>query len=385
MYDYLNDDTTKIMKPVPKDLFVWVLAPFVETNNENLDYYYDFSQSIEEYTKVFAELGIPWKWQQVTQDNYRWIIDRISEQASLENIVVINLCDGDDINNAPGVNVIRYLKQKGLSFSGADEYFYRITTSKIKMKEVFDRKKIRTPTWKIITDDNKNDPAIFDELEKPVIVKPAISGGSLGVGIHSVVNNNKELSLQYQKLQEGYHGWNLLDGGVLIEKFIDGPEFTTLIVGNSSSPKDCKIYLPVERVFNSALPSHEKFLSFDRLWEMYEDESPINNEEDFYNYQTPDASFLQNICKISFDAYKAVRGKGYCRVDLRMDKLTGQLFVLEVNAQCGLSEDENFTSIGAILRLSGNTFASLISEIITDTLTKNITSKKKLVKQLELI
>lgn len=373
------------MKPIPKDIFVWVLAPFVETNNENLDYYYDFSQSIEEYTKAFAELEISWKWQQVTQDNYRWIIDRISEQATLENIVVINLCDGDDINNAPGVNVIRYLKRSGLCFSGADEYFYRITTSKIKMKEVFDRKKIPTPSWTIITDENKNDSGIFNELGNPVIIKPAISGGSLGVGIHSVVKNNEELSVQYQKLQEGYHGWNLVDGGVLVEKFIDGPEFTTLIVGNSSSPKDCRIYLPVERVFNSSLPPHEKFLSFDRLWEMYEEESPINNEEDFYNYQTPDSAFLQNICRMSFDAYKAVKGKGYCRVDLRMDKQTAQLYVLEVNAQCGLSEDENFTSIGAILRLSGNSFASLITEIISDTLAKNIPAKKKLVKQLELI
>jgi D-alanine-D-alanine ligase len=118
---------------------------------------------------------------------------------------------------------------------------------------------------------------------------------------------------------------------------------------------------------------------------MYEEESPLKNEEDFYNYQTPDASFLQNICQVSFNAYKAVRGKGYCRVDIRMDKQTGKLFVLEVNAQCGLSEDENFTSIGAILRLSGNSFASLIIEIITDTLTRKSDPKKKLAKQLELI
>ena len=373
------------MKPVPKDLFVWVLAPYVETDNENLDYYYDFTQSIQEYAKAFDELNIPWKWQQVTNDNYKWIIDRINEESSTENIIVINLCDGDEINNAPGVNVIRYLKKSGLSFSGSDEYFYRISTSKRKMKEVFDRKNIPTAPWKIITNENKHDPAIFGDLGNPVIVKPAISGGSLGVGIHSVVKTCGELSLQFEKLEEGYHGWNLVDGGVLAEQFIDGPEFTTLIVGNSSSPRDCKIYLPVERVFNSSLPPHEKFLSFDRLWEMYEEEAHIKNEEYADNYQTPDASLLQNICQVSFDAYKAVRGKGYCRVDLRMDRHTGQLFVLEVNAQCGLSEDENFTSIGAILRLSGNSFASLILEIISDTLTKKLVPKKKLVEQLELI
>ena len=373
------------MKPFPKNLFVWVLAPFVETNNENLNYYYDFTQSIEEYSRAFDELNISWKWQQVSNDNYKWIIDRIKDESPSDNIIVINLCDGDEINNAPGVNVIKYLKKSGLCFTGADEYFYRITTSKIKMKEVFDLKNIPTAPWKTITDDNKNEPELFEELGNPVIVKPAISGGSLGVSIHSVVKNNTELVAQFQKLQEGYHGWNLVDGGVLAERFIDGPEFTTLIVGNSSSPRNCKIYLPVERVFNSSLPPHEKFLSFDRLWETYEEESPLNNEEDFYNYQTPASSLLQKICQVSFDAYKAVKGKGYCRVDLRMDKRTQKLFVLEVNAQCGLSEDENFTSIGAILRLSGNSFASLIIEIITDTLARKPESKKELAKQLELI
>jgi hypothetical protein len=39
-------------------------------NDANIDYYYDFSQSIEEYTKTFAELDLPWHWQPVTVDDY---------------------------------------------------------------------------------------------------------------------------------------------------------------------------------------------------------------------------------------------------------------------------------------------------------------------------
>ncbi len=133
------------------------------------------------------------------------------------------------------------------------------------------------------------------------------------------------------------------------------------------------------------LPPNERFLSFDRLWEMYEDETPVKNDEDFYNYRTPDSLFIKNICKISFDAYKAVRGKGYGRIDIRMDKNTGKMYVLEVNAQCGLSEDENFTSIGAILRLSGNSFGSLIATIMQNALTHTHVVKQKKAKQLELI
>jgi D-alanine-D-alanine ligase len=373
------------MFPFHKELFVWVLAPFVETNDENLDYYYDYTQSIEEFTIAFKELNIQWKWQQVTNDNYKSLIDIIIMTSTPENTVIINLCDGDEINNAPGVNIIRYLKRSGVCFTGANEYFYRTTTSKIIMKQVFDERNVSTPPWEIITDEPADAKSIFKKLGNPVIVKPAISGGSLGVGINSVVKNTNQLLAQYEKLQQGYHGWNLIDGGVFAEKFIDGPEFTTLIVGNGANARECKIYLPVERAFNSSLPAHEKFLSFDRLWEMYEDETPIMNNEDFYNYRTPDSSLIKNICKISFEAYKAVRGRGYGRVDIRMDVNTSKLYVLEVNAQCGLSDDENFTSIGAILRLSGNSFGSLIATIIRNALTHKHASRKKIVKQLQLI
>ena len=67
---------------------------------------------------------------------------------------------------------------------------------------------------------------------------------------------------------------------------------------------------------------------------------------------------------MSWAAYAAVGGKGFGRVDLRMSSDSGELFVLEVNAQCGLSEDENYTSIGAILRFAGKSFAGLVREIL---------------------
>jgi D-alanine-D-alanine ligase len=68
------------------------------------------------------------------------------------------------------------------------------------------------------------------------------------------------------------------------------------------------------------------------------------------------------------EAYCSVHGTGYGRVDIRQDEKTGELYVLEVNAQCGLSEDENFTSIGAILRVNKTSFKDMIVEIIQDAL-----------------
>jgi D-alanine-D-alanine ligase len=54
-----------------------------------------------------------------------------------------------------------------------------------------------------------------------------------------------------------------------------------------------------------------------------------------------------------------------------MDNITKKMYVLEVNAQCGLSEDEDYTSIGAILKVSNQSFSSLVSEILYNAITKN--------------
>jgi D-alanine-D-alanine ligase len=53
-----------------------------------------------------------------------------------------------------------------------------------------------------------------------------------------------------------------------------------------------------------------------------------------------------------------------------MDATTGKLYLLEVNAQCGLSEDEDYTSIGAILRFTGKTYTQLVAEVLQDALTR---------------
>ena len=47
---------------------------------------------------------------------------------------------------------------------------------------------------KLLLMNHENAKSIFKKLGNPVIVKPAISGGSLGVGIHSVVKNVKTVT-----------------------------------------------------------------------------------------------------------------------------------------------------------------------------------------------
>ena len=351
---------------------IWILAPHLESDDPNIQHYYDFTQSIAEYTRVFEELKAEWKWQPVTMNDYKNVIRTIAASANGKTPLIINLCDGDEVNGTPGISVIHELDKYGLIYTGSDVSFYAITTSKIPMKKAFDKAGVATANWRVVNGKTGSVRGICKRVGTPLIIKPAVSGGSMGVSVKNVVHSEEDLVKRVDEIQNGYRGWNLLADGLFVEQFISGPEFTTFITGSANDPSNCVVYEPVERVFHQSLPETEKFLSFDRLWEIYDDESPMPQNENFYEYHPVKPSLVKALKKLSMEAYKAVGGRGYTRIDIRMDTLTGKLYILEVNAQCGLSEDENYTSIGAILKVSGRTYTEVVTEILKDAIRRSV-------------
>jgi len=360
-----SDNSTSEKKKKISNEKIWVFAPYTQTTDANLDYYCDYTQSIAEYERVFASRAIPWEWVPVRLHNIDKVIASVLSESELTGLqpVVLNLCDGDEINGSPGVTVIKKLQNAGMVFTGADEKFFALTTSKIPMKHAFDVAGVPTPLWEIV---NEKDDQIFDRLGAPLIIKPAVSGGSLGVGIKNVVYNFSELRQVVKSIKRGYRGWNLASDGVIAEQFIQGREFTVFISGSANNPENAHIYSPVERVFHPSLPPDQRFLSFDRLWEIYEAETAMPDEGNFYEYQLAPPELHDELKGISWAAYCATNGKGYTRVDIRLDEHSRKFYILEVNAQCGISEDENYTSIGAILKYSEKDFSGLVFEIIAD-------------------
>ncbi len=361
-------EAIRLLKPYT----IWVLAPHLESDDPNIQHYYDFTQSIKEYTKVFEELNAEWKWQPVTMDNYKEIVRSIAVSVNGKTPLVLNLCDGDEVNGTPGVSVIHELEKHGLIYTGSDTHFYNTTTSKIPMKKAFDRAGVSTANWRVITDKKGSTKGICKRVGTSIIIKPAVSGGSMGVSVKNVVHTEEELEKRVKEIYKGYHGWNLLVDGLFVEQFITGPEYTTFITGSADDPDHCIVYEPVKRNFHESLPESERFLSFDRLWEIYEDEAPMPENGNFYEYGPAEPSLIPALKQLSLDAYKSCDGKGYTRIDIRQDSLTGKLYMLEVNAQCGLSEDENYTSIGAILKVSNVSFTEIISEILKDALRRSV-------------
>lgn len=361
-------EASRLLKPY----IIWVLAPNLESDDPNIQHYYDFTQSIKEYTQVFEELKTEWKWQPVTMENYKSIIKSIATDKNGKTPLVLNLCDGDEVNGCPGVSVIKELDKHGLIYTGSDVHFYNITTSKLPMKKAFDKAKVATANWRVITDKKGSTKGICKRVGTPIIIKPAVSGGSMGVSVKNVVNTEEELENRVVEIYKGYRGWNLLIDGLFVEQFISGPEYTTFITGSADDLENCIVYEPVKRVFHKSLPTSEQFLSFDRLWEIYEDESPMPSNENFYDYETAEPELIPALKQLSLDAYKSCGGKGYTRIDIRQNAATGKLYILEANAQCGLSEDEDYTSIGAILKVSGVSFTEVITEILKDALRRSV-------------
>ncbi|MBK7440290.1 MAG: ATP-grasp domain-containing protein [Bacteroidetes bacterium] len=171
--------------------------------------------------------------------SYKQVIDQIviERNTGVNFPIVFNICDGDEVNGTPGVSVVNLLDAKGLIYTGADAYFYNITTSKITMKEAFDLAGVPTAKWEAILTPDQDISGIFERLGAPLIVKPAVSGGSMGVCIKNVVNNEAELKEQIHKMFNGYRGWQLSSGGIVVEEFINGPEFTAMLVGSSDQQK----------------------------------------------------------------------------------------------------------------------------------------------------
>lgn len=352
---------------------IWVLAPHLESEDPNIQYYYDFTQSIREYTAVFESLKADWKWQPVTMQNFKEIIRDIATGSQGKTPLILNLCDGDEINGAPGISVIRELDKHRLIYTGSDAHFYKITTSKIPMKRAFDKAGVANAGWRVITDKKGSMKGLSKRVGTPLIIKPAVSGGSMGVSVKNVVHTEEELFQRVEEIYKGYRGWNLLADGLFVEQFISGPEYTTFITGSADDPEHCIVYEPVKRVFHESLPETEKFLSFDRLWEIYEDEKPMPGNGNFYEYAPAEPELIPALKSLSMDAYRSCGGKGYTRIDIRQDSQTGKLYMLEVNAQCGLSEDENYTSIGAIIKASGVSFTEVVTEILKDALRRSVT------------
>ncbi|MFA6111432.1 MAG: hypothetical protein WDA75_21960, partial [Candidatus Latescibacterota bacterium] len=323
---------------------------------------YDTPAYRAELDSWFAALGLVWHWLPITLTNLGEQLEVVQTQGRSGKDLVLNLCDGDEIHGYPGRSVVLALEQAGLPFTGAASTFYEATTYKAAMKERLMAAGVATPPFVRLTGTDADLECLAEAVGFPALVKPEVSAASVGIGLRSLVFDAESAAAQFARLTQGAGGERFLASGVIAERFVDGPEYTALVVAG-------RVYPVVERVFHSALPPHERFLSYDRYWSAYQEESRLPEGEPFYRYALASPSRQEELAPLAQRAFAALSGTGYARVDIRVQSRTNQPYVLEVNANCGLSGDTE-TSVGQILRLTGSSMPGLLSEILEDGLAR---------------
>lgn len=194
------------------------------------------------------------------------------------------------------------------------------------------------------------------ELGFPVFVKPANSGSS--VGVYKV----KTLDDLHSCLEKAFQ----FDHKVLIEKAVSAREIEFAVLENLDSSQPPHVSTPGE-----IAPTHE-FYSYEAK---YLDE---NGAHLMIPASLTEAQLTEGK-ELAARAFEALNGEGMSRVDLFLDKSTGQFYFNEVNTIPG------FTSISMYPKLwecSGVSYSELLDRLIALAIARS-NRKKKLKRDLE--
>lgn len=348
---------------------VFVFAPYRMTPKGPESITYGGPEFRAEVAGWMKALGADHAWVEVTPETCGAEIARVQEEGKSCPVLVFNLCDGIEVDGYPGLKTVKALEASGLPFTGADSAFYELTTPKTLMKERLLARGVSTSPFVIIRNAAKDGAKAGRTLGFPLIVKPDVSAASFGISLKSVVHDEASCVAQAAAALSGERDPENYYEGVFAERFIPGREFTVLCAADRSAPKGVFVYPPVERVFHAALPTNERLLSYDRYWEKYETEEALPDRAPIYRYESAPKKWTSALATLAREAYLALGGVGYGRVDIRRDERDGKFLALEANCNCGLSTDGE-TSVSWILSLSGESMPGLLNRIFNDAVSR---------------
>jgi D-alanine-D-alanine ligase len=216
----------------------------------------------------------------------------------------------------------------GLPYTGSGVLASALAMDKWRTKLVWQALGIATPAHRLL-DDSTDFALVAAELGLPLMVKPACEGSSIGI--------SKVTSIE--QLEPAYRLAARHDALVLAEQFIDGDELTAAILGDEALPL---IRLETPRVFYD-----------------YEAKYHANDTR----YLVPcglAAADEQAVQSLALQAFRAVGGEGWGRVDLMRDR-SGRAYCLEVNTIPGMT-DHSLVPMAA--RARGIDFDELVMRIL---------------------
>lgn len=267
--------------------------------------------------------------------------------------IFINLCEGYLEWEVPSIDVIYFLELLNLPFTGPSSLLYDPT--KELMKYVAYTQGVNTPAYVLI--ESLEDISSCSLLRYPLFVKPSKSGDSLGVDDGSLVNSYEELTQKVISIFDEF-------GPVLVEEYIDGREFTVMLIRNPDEHCGTVVFKPIEFVF----PSGKKFKTYAlKTSELHTDANRI----------VTDSALEEKLKKAATDIFNGFGGVGYARLDFRMNP-SGELFFLEINFTCSVFYTDGYEgSADYILNMDGTGHQVFLKMIIREGMERYRKRQKK--------
>jgi D-alanine-D-alanine ligase len=260
--------------------------------------------------------------------------------------LAFNLCEGIDGIAAFEPMVISVLELFGIPFTGNCSTTAALCLRKNFVNTVLDRAGLPVPRWSLARRGEK-----LVSVGYPAICKPAAEDASIGIEQRSVVRSGRALQSRVDAMHERWDE-------VIIQRFVDGREVNVGIVDDE--------VLPVAEINFGEMPRGMwKIVSYQSKW-------ITGSEEDIGAKPTCPAdlpnSLTRELQSIALAAWKAVGGRGYGRVDFRIDR-DGRPWLLEVNPNPDIAQD---AGLARMARAAGMDYNMLIRRICEAGLTQKI-------------
>ena len=181
--------------------------------------------------------------------------------------------------------------------------------------------------------------AIMDKLGNEVMVKPAREGSSIGM---ARVTSAKQLETA---IQDAFK----YDNQVLLEQYIDGPEFTVSVLQGQALPS---IRMSTPHTFYDYAAKYQ-----DNTTEYY-CPSGLSEEQE------------AQLAKLAVRAFDAVSGSGWGRVDVMQDSQR-QFYLLEANTVPGMTEK---SLVPKAAKVAGLSFDELVMSILSTSFEDTVTA-----------
>ncbi len=182
-------------------------------------------------------------------------------------------------------------------------------------------------------------------LRMPLFVKPLRMEASIGIDERSLVRNTQELMERVQYVHKTF------GETALVEEYIEGREFYVGVLGNQQVTALPPLEMDFSGLETGSVPVMDSKAKFDEQSPRYHGTQVV--------IPLLEPGLRARLQKVSVDAYRALRVRDYGRIDLRLAE-TGQISVIEVNANCYLEQHSEFAAAAAE---HGIGYAELVNRI----------------------